>query len=104
MWLDEPHPAYFGYGWMRRYAEKLGEYVTRQSPARGGHTASAVYGREIILGRYESRDTGTDQKGVQGESPYVVWGSGNEVKGFHPRLRFARACCLPLKSARGSTR
>ena len=99
MWLDEPHPAYFGYGWMRRYAEKLGEYVTRQSPCTAVVIRpSAVYGP----GDNFREDTShvipaLIRRAVQGESPYVVWGSGNEVRDFIHVADFARGCLLALE-------
>ena len=44
-WDEEPHQKYYGYGWMRRYREKLMEHVSRFSDmkialARG----TAIYG------------------------------------------------------------
>ena len=34
MWTAPPAPVYFGYGWMRRYFELLGEYVGAVSPLK----------------------------------------------------------------------
>ena len=31
MWSGPTHPSYFGYGWMRRYLERLSEFVASES-------------------------------------------------------------------------
>jgi GDP-L-fucose synthase len=38
MWSGQPHPSYFGYGWMRRYLEKMAEYTQ----LRGGRGIALV--------------------------------------------------------------
>jgi GDP-L-fucose synthase len=99
MWRDEPHPSYFGYGWMRRYLEKLGEYVSRVSPCQVVLVRpSAVYGQ----GDNFSEDTShvipaLIKRAVHGESPYVVWGKGDEVRDFIHVTDFARGCLLALE-------
>lgn len=99
MWCDEPHPSYFGYGWMRRYLEKLGEYMSRVSPCKVVLIRpSAVYGQ----GDNFSEDTShvipaLIKRAVLGESPYVVWGKGDEVRDFIHVSDFARGCLLALE-------
>ncbi|MFH1940932.1 MAG: NAD-dependent epimerase/dehydratase family protein [bacterium] len=99
MWLDEPHPSYFGYGWMRRYLEKLGEYVSRQSQCTVVVIRpSAVYGP----GDNFREDTShvipaLIRRAVQGESPYVVWGSGGEARDFIHVTDFVNGCLLALE-------
>ena len=46
-WVDEPYKSYYGYGWMRRYREKLMEHVSRLGDmkiciARGTATFSRI--------------------------------------------------------------
>jgi GDP-L-fucose synthase len=99
MWLDEPHPAYLGYGWMRRYFEKLGEYVSRQSECKVVIIRpSAVYGPGDDFAENTSHVIpALIQRAVQKENPYVVWGSGDEVRDFIHVSDFARACLLALE-------
>ncbi len=99
MWLDEPHPSYFGYGWMRRYLEKLGEYVSRQSPCKVVIIRpSAVYGPGDNFTESTSHVIpALIKRAVQGENPYVVWGKGDEVRDFIHVADFARACLLAME-------
>jgi len=99
MWLDEPHPSYFGYGWMRRYFEKLGEYVSRQSECKVVMIRpSAVYGPGDNFAENTSHVIpALIKRAVQRENPYVVWGSGDEVRDFIHVSDFARACLLALE-------
>jgi GDP-L-fucose synthase len=98
MWRDEPYPAYTGYGWMRRYLEKLGEYVSGQSECKAVVIRpSAVYGP----GDNFSEQTGhvipaLIRRAVSGENPFVVWGTGDEIRDFIHVRDFARACLLAL--------
>jgi GDP-L-fucose synthase len=99
MWLAEPHPAYLGYGWMRRYFEKLGEYVSRQSECKVVVIRpSAVYGPGDNFTESTSHVIpALIRRAVQREDPYVVWGSGDEVRDFIFVSDFARACLLALE-------
>jgi GDP-L-fucose synthase len=99
MWLDEPHPSYFGYGWMRRYSEKLGEYVSRQSECKVVIIRpSAVYGPgDNFMDNTSHVIPALIKRAVQRENPYVVWGSGDEVRDFIHVSDFARACLLALE-------
>jgi GDP-L-fucose synthase len=99
MWCDEPHPAYLGYGWMRRYFEKLGEYVSRQSECKVVIIRpSAVYGPGDNFAENTSHVIpALIKRAVQGENPYVVWGSGDEVRDFIHVYDFSRACLLALE-------
>ena len=46
MWSGQPHPTYFGYGWMRRYLERLSEFVASKSKVKVAIVRpTAVYGR-----------------------------------------------------------
>lgn len=75
-----PPPAYQGYGWMRRYLEHLGEYVSTQSATKVlALRPAAVYGpgdrsSHVIPSLFA--------KAARGEDPFEVWGSGNEERDF----------------------
>jgi GDP-L-fucose synthase len=99
MWRDEPHPSYFGYGWMRRYLEKLGEYVSRQSPCKVVLIRpSAVYGpRDNFADNTSHAIPALIKRAIKGENPYVVWGTGEEIRDFIHVTDFARACLLALE-------
>jgi GDP-L-fucose synthase len=82
---DEPvHPSYFGYGWMRRYLERLAEYVAGQSAMK-----IAIVRPTAVYGRWDNFDPQTShvvpalvRKAVERMAPYEVWGTGDEVRDF----------------------
>ena len=83
-WVDEPYKSYYGYGWMRRYREKLMEHVSKFS---GLHIALARC--TAIFGPYDNFDLKTChvvpaliKRHLSGENPFVVWGSPNVVRDF----------------------
>ncbi len=99
MWNEEPHPAYFGYGWMRRYLEKLGEFVASKS-----NTKVAIVRPSAVYGRKDNFDTKTGhvipsliRRAVEKENPFVVWGTGNEVRDFLHVSDLAEASLLMLE-------
>lgn len=83
-WNDEPYIAYYGYGWMRRYREKIMEHVSHISDmdiiiARGS----------AIFGPHDNFDLKTChvvpaliKRVLSGEDPFVVWGSPDVVRDF----------------------
>jgi GDP-L-fucose synthase len=83
-WDDEPYVSYYGYGWMRRYREKIMQHISNISDmeiiiARG----SAVFGP------YDNFDLKTChvvpaliKRVLSGEDPFVVWGSPDVVRDF----------------------
>ena len=82
MWTCEPHSAYLGYGWMRRYLEKLCQYVDSQSDV-----GIAICRPTAIYGRHDNFDPATCHflpalihRAVKRERPFVVWGTGKEVR------------------------
>lgn len=103
MWLDEPYSGYAGYGWMRRYIEKLGEYVSGQSQCKTVVVRpSAVYGP----GDNFSTESGhvipsLIRRAAAGEDPFIVWGTGGEVRDFIHVRDFARGCLLALARCDG---
>jgi GDP-L-fucose synthase len=83
-WVDEPYKSYYGYGWMRRYREKLMEHVSKFS---GLHIALARC--TAIFGPYDNFNLKTChvvpaliKRHLSGENPFVVWGSPNVVRDF----------------------
>lgn len=83
-WVDEPYKAYFGYGWMRRYREKLMEHVSKFSGLE-----IALARCTAIFGPYDNFDLKTChvvpaliKRHLSGENPFVVWGSPNVVRDF----------------------
>jgi GDP-L-fucose synthase len=83
-WVDEPYKSYYGYGWMRRYREKLMEHVSKFS---GLHIALARC--TAIFGPYDNFNLKTChvvpaliKRHLSGEDPFIVWGSPNVVRDF----------------------
>ena len=81
---DEPHESYFGYGWMRRYREKLMEFVTGFSDLK-----IALSRGTAMYGPYDNYDIKTCHvipalinRVLSGEDPFVVWGTPDVVRDF----------------------
>ena len=98
-WDGEPHESYFGYGWMRRYLEKLALYVSPQSGMQ-----IAVVRPTAVYGRHDNFDPATChvipalvRKAVERMHPYEVWGDGSEVRDFLHVSDLARGCLLMLE-------
>ena len=83
-WEGEPYKAYFGYGWMRCYREKLMEHVSKFSGmeialARG----TAIYGPNDNFDPKTCHVVPALIKRVlDGEDPFVVWGTPDVVRDF----------------------
>jgi GDP-L-fucose synthase len=83
-WDDEPYKSYYGYGWMRRYREKLMEHVSKFS------------GLEIALARCTAIFGPNDnfnlktchvvpaliKRVLNDENPFIAWGSPDVVRDF----------------------
>jgi len=98
-WAGSVHPSYFGYGWMRRYLEKLGEFVALKSKIK-----VALVRPTAIYGRWDNFDAQTShvipaliRKAVQKQNPFEVWGSGQEVRDFLHVSDLARGSLLALE-------
>ena len=83
-WDEEPYKAYYGYGWMRRYREKLMEHVSKFSNIEIMLTRGTA-----IFGPFDNFDTKTCHvvpalinRVLSGENPFIVWGSPNVVRDF----------------------
>jgi GDP-L-fucose synthase len=98
-WSGPTHPSYFGYGWMKRYLEKLSEFVASQSDVD-----IALVRPTAVYGRWDNFDPAGGhvvpalvRKAVEHQDPYEVWGSGDEVRDFLHASDLARGCLLALE-------
>lgn len=99
MWSGPTHPSYFGYGWMRRYLERLAEFVVSNSSMK-----IAIVRPSAVYGRYDNFNPATShvipaliRRAVEKENPFVVWGTGDEVRDFLHISDFARGSLLMLE-------
>ena len=83
-WDDEPYISYYGYGWMRRYREKLMEHTSHLSDMHIGLARGTA-----IFGPYDNFDLKTChvipaliKRVLGGENPLRVWGSPDVVRDF----------------------
>ena len=83
-WDDEPYIAYYGYGWMRRYREKVMEHCSHLTDMKIGICRGTA-----IFGPHDNFDLKTChvvpaliKRVLSGEDPYVVWGSPDVVRDF----------------------
>jgi len=83
-WKGHPAPIYFGYGWSRRYNELISEFVQSKSNMK-----IAVCRPSAPYGRYDNFDIKTGHvipaliaRALKKENPYIVWGTGNELRDF----------------------
>jgi len=83
-WDDEPYKAYFGYGWMRRYREKLMEHVSKFS-----NTEIFLTRGTAIFGPYDNFDLKSChvvpaliKRVLSNENPFTAWGSPDVVRDF----------------------
>lgn len=83
-WTGPTHDSYFGYGWMRRYLERMGEFVHSKSS-----TKVAIVRPTAVYGRHDDFDPHTShvipaliRRAVRKENPFIVWGSSKVVRDF----------------------
>lgn len=105
MWSGPTHPKYFGYGWMRRYIERLSEFVASES-----EIGIALVRPTAVYGRFDNFDPATChvipaliRRAVEKENPFVVWGTGEEVRDFLHITDLARGCLLMLEKCADCT-
>jgi len=98
MWSGPTHASYFGYGWMRRYLERLSEFVASKSKI-----GIALVRPTAVYGRWDNFDPATShvipaliRRAVAGEDPFEVWGTGDEVRDFLHITDLVRGCLLML--------
>jgi len=103
LWDAPPHSSYFGYGWMRRYVELLGEYVARQSDITILFLRpTAVYGpRDNFNPATCHVIPALIRRALAKENPFVVWGTGDEVRDFLHVHDLARGAVLMLGKSTG---
>ena len=99
MWSGPTHPTYFGYGWMRRYFERLGEFVVSKSGVK-----IAIVRPTAVYGKWDNFDPVTShvipaliRKAVERLDPYEVWGDGEEVRDLLYAEDLARGSLLMLE-------
>tara|TARA_B100000959_G_scaffold128811_2_gene135152 strand:- start:3960 stop:4985 length:1026 start_codon:yes stop_codon:yes gene_type:complete len=83
-WDDEPFISYYGYGWMRRYREKVMEHCSHFSDMKIALTRGTA-----IFGPHDNFNLETChvipaliKRVLSGEDPLVVWGSPDVVRDF----------------------
>lgn len=83
-WIDEPYSSYYGYGWMRRYREKLMEHVSKFSGLE-----IALARCTAIFGPHDNFDLKTChvvpaliKRVLTNENPFIAWGSPEVVRDF----------------------
>jgi len=83
-WDEEPFHKYFGYGWMRRYREKLMEHVAKFSDMEIALTRGTA-----IYGPHDNFNTKTChvvpaliKRVLDNENPFIVWGTSDVVRDF----------------------
>ena len=89
MWTGPTYPAYFGYGWMRRYLERISEFVAAKSSMK-----IALVRPTAVYGRWDNFDPVTShvipaliRRAVEKQEPFVVWGTGEDVPRLPPHYR-----------------
>ncbi|UCE47604.1 MAG: NAD-dependent epimerase/dehydratase family protein [Phycisphaerales bacterium] len=99
-WSGPTHQSYFGYGWMRRYLERLAEYVASKSQMK-----IAIVRPTAVYGRFDNFDPVRAHvipalilKAIERVSPYEVWGTGDEVRDFLHVEDLARGCLMMLEN------
>ena len=99
LWTAETHPTYFGYGWMRRYFEKLGTFLHQRSKVKVALLRpSAVYGPHDDFDPKSSHVVpALILKAVNRMDPYEVWGTGDEIRDFLHVEDLAQGCLLLLE-------
>ena len=83
-WDGEPYQSYYGYGWMRRYREKLMEHVSKFSGLE-----IALARCTAIFGPNDNFDLKTChvvpaliKRVLSNENPFTAWGSPDVVRDF----------------------
>lgn len=95
MWSAPPFPGYFGYAWMRRYTERLCEFIAEKSPMKIALLRpTAVYGRFDRSGHVIPS---LIRRALKKPNPFIVWGDGSDVRDFLHVTDLARGGLLLLE-------
>lgn len=99
LWDGPPHPSYLGYGWMRRYFERLAEFAASKSSLGIALVRpTAVYGPHDDFRPASSHVIpALVRKAVEKLNPFEVWGTGDEVRDLLHVTDFARGCLLMME-------
>lgn len=99
MWSGPTHPSYFGYGWMRRYLERISEFAASKSSL-----GVALIRPTAVYGRHDNFDPVTShvlpaliRRAVAKDNPFEVWGTGEEVRDFLHVSDLVRGSLLALE-------
>jgi GDP-L-fucose synthase len=98
-WIGDPHPSYFGYGWFRRYVERLGELVHSSTD-----TKIAIVRPSAVYGRHDDFNPTTSHaipalilRALAKEDPFIVWGSPEVSRDFLHVTDLVRGALLLLE-------
>jgi GDP-L-fucose synthase len=95
MWTAPPYPGYFGYAWMRRYTERLCEFAGSRSKMK-----IAIVRPTAVYGQWDTSAhviPSLVRRALQKQNPFVVWGTGEEVRDFLHVTDLARGCLLLME-------
>jgi GDP-L-fucose synthase len=95
MWSGPPYPGYFGYAWMRRYTERLCEFAASKSMMK-----IAIVRPTAVYGRWDTSAhviPSLVRRALAKTNPFVVWGTGGEVRDFLHVSDLAHGCLLLLE-------
>jgi len=93
-WSGEPDPRYFGYGWMRRYIERLSEYATSSSDTQFRVVRpTALYGpRSKFNIRHGQVISSLIEQSLQTSDRLVVRGNGADQRDLMYITDFVEIC------------
>ena len=95
MWAGPPHLVYLGYGWMRRYLEKMAEFAASRSQLKIAIVRpTAVYGERDDSGHVIPS---LIRRALKHEDPFVLWGDGSEIRDFLHVADLSRGALLLLE-------
>jgi GDP-L-fucose synthase len=99
MFKDDPADVYYGYGWSRRYAELLGKFAAQKSDLKVAICRpTGTYGpHDDFNPRTSHVIPALIKRAIDKEDPYVVWGSGEEIRDFLYIKDLVRGCMLLLE-------
>ncbi|HUA66946.1 MAG TPA: NAD-dependent epimerase/dehydratase family protein, partial [Candidatus Saccharimonadales bacterium] len=95
MWSGPPYHGYFGYAWLRRYTERLCEFAASKSKMK-----IAIVRPTAVYGPWDTSVhviPSLVRRALAKPNPFVVWGTGEEVRDFLHVSDLARGCLLLLE-------